>query len=88
MKVSNLFADMEPRGPNEAFTTILARPGVRIERIVSQGHATPADAPYEQAEDEWVMLVRGAARRWLLGAGAPAHALRNSATESQCRQGT
>ena len=69
MKVSNLIANLAPRGPDEAFTTILERPGVRIERIVSHGHTTPADSPYDQAGDEWVLLVQGAARLWLDGAG-------------------
>ena len=36
--------------------------GVRIERIVSRGHASAPDAWYEQVEDEFVLLVQGAAR--------------------------
>jgi cupin 2 domain-containing protein len=72
MKVSNLLADLAPHGPDEALATILERPGVRIERIVSYGHTTPADTPYDQAGDEWVLLVQGAARLWLDGAGESA----------------
>lgn len=34
---------------------------VRLERIVSGGHASPAGFWYEQDEDEWVMLLRGEA---------------------------
>jgi len=67
--VSNLLADLALLGPDESFATILERPGVRIERIVSHGQTTPADAPYDQAGDEWVLLVQGAARLWLDGAG-------------------
>jgi len=67
--VTNLFADLAPHGPDEAYSTLLERPGVRIERIVSHGHATPSDAPYEQPGDEWVLLVQGAARLWLDGTG-------------------
>ena len=69
MKLPNLSSDLPEPGPDETFEAILERPGVRIERIVSQGHATPTEAPYEQAEDEWVMLVKGAARLWLDGGG-------------------
>ena len=36
--------------------------GVRVERIVSRGHASAPDAWYEQLEDEFVLLVQGAAR--------------------------
>lgn len=67
-QVSNLLAGLPAPGLDEAFETLLARPGVRIERIVSHGQATPADAPYQQAWDEWVLLVAGAARLWLEGA--------------------
>ena len=69
MKVRSLFSDLPEAGPEEEFATILDRPGVRIERIVSHGHATPVDTPFDQAEDEWVLLVRGAARLWIEGIG-------------------
>ncbi|MGZ8311928.1 MAG: cupin domain-containing protein [Allosphingosinicella sp.] len=58
-------AELPAPGPDEQFLTLLARPGVKIERIVSHGHVTPGDAADEQAGDEWVMLVEGAARLWL-----------------------
>jgi cupin 2 domain-containing protein len=63
--IGNLHSNLPERGPDEDLATILENQGVRIERIVSYGHVTPSDRPYEQAEDEWVMLVRGAARLWL-----------------------
>ena len=69
MKVSSLLSDLPAAGPVEDFANILDRPGVRIERIVSHGHATPADTPYDQGEDEWVLLVRGGARLWIEGTG-------------------
>lgn len=34
----------------------------RIERIVSRGHSTAPGSWYEQEQDEWVLLVTGAAR--------------------------
>lgn len=36
--------------------------GVRVERIVSQGHVTPPGQWYDQDWDEWVSLLSGAAR--------------------------
>lgn len=63
----NLLAKLPPPSAEEDFATLLDRPGVRIERIVSHGHVTPPDAPYEQAQDEWVLMVAGAARLWLEG---------------------
>ena len=58
---ANLLADLPDAGAGEAFTELLRRPGIRIERIVSQGQATPQDAPMVQDRDEWVLLLEGAA---------------------------
>jgi cupin 2 domain-containing protein len=38
---ANLFADLPPRLHQELFTTLLDSRRVRIERIVSHGHASP-----------------------------------------------
>lgn len=57
----NLLNDLPAGANEEVFTEILSRPGVRIERIVSTGQATPADKPYRQEHDEWVLLLAGAA---------------------------
>jgi cupin 2 domain-containing protein len=58
----NLSADL-PKGPEvaEHIETLLARPGLRIERIVSTGQASPPGFWYEQADAEWVLLVSGEA---------------------------
>ena len=41
--------------------SLLSGSGVRLERIISAGHATPADSWYDQDDDEWVALLRGEA---------------------------
>lgn len=61
VRLANLFAKLPAARRSEAFTELLARPGVRIERIVSRGQATPADAPMRQDQDEWVLLLQGEA---------------------------
>jgi mannose-6-phosphate isomerase-like protein (cupin superfamily) len=61
VKVENLLAGLPAAKRAEAFTELVARPGVRVERIVSRGQATPEDAPMVQAQDEWVVLLEGAA---------------------------
>ncbi len=58
---ANLLADLPDAGAGEVFTALLRRPGIRIERIVSRGQATPEDAPMVQDWDEWVLLLEGAA---------------------------
>jgi cupin 2 domain-containing protein len=67
--VINLFDDPAPRADGEVFTQVLAREGVRIERIVSTGQATPADQPFRQAHDEWVLLLAGSAALRIEGEG-------------------
>jgi len=61
--VINLFAELPDHADEEMFTEVLSRPGVRIERIVSTGQFTPADKPYRQGHDEWVLLLAGSAGR-------------------------
>ena len=48
--------------PAELTTVLVEAAGLRIERIVSRAHASMPDAWYEQVEDEFVLLVQGAAR--------------------------
>lgn len=55
--------------PDELITTLCASPGARIERIVSRGHRSPAGFWYDQAQDEFVLLVQGAARLEVEGRG-------------------
>lgn len=53
----------------ERFDTLTRRGAVRIERIVSTGQASPDGFWYDQGWDEFVLLVAGAARLTLDGAG-------------------
>lgn len=57
----NLFADLPEPGAEEHFETLFASQTVRVERIVSDGQASPPDFWFDQADDEWVMVVRGEA---------------------------
>jgi cupin 2 domain-containing protein len=65
----NFFDDLPVHANEEIFTEVLAKEGVRIERIVSTGQSTPADKPYCQEHDEWVLLLAGAAGLWIEGDG-------------------
>lgn len=59
---TRLLAALPSALDQERFETLLERPGLRIERIVSCGQASPADFWYDQDEGEWVLLLSGAAR--------------------------
>lgn len=60
-KSGNLFDSVARNLPEEAFEVLLARDDVKLERIVSTGHATPPGDWYDQPQAEWVLLVRGGA---------------------------
>lgn len=62
MKQGNVLADLDAlQGPDERFDQLLAAGSVRVERIVSTGQASPPGFWYDQDEDEWVVLLAGAA---------------------------
>ncbi len=57
----NLFAGTASRADAERITRLLVSPAVTIERIVSTGQASPPGFWYDQAWDEWVLLLTGSA---------------------------
>ncbi|HMC64237.1 MAG TPA: cupin domain-containing protein [Gemmataceae bacterium] len=59
---SNLFADLPQRLPDELFQTVLDAASLRIERIISHGHASPEGCWHDQNQHEFVVLLKGAAR--------------------------
>jgi cupin 2 domain-containing protein len=61
-QLRNLFADLPNSLPVELFETLLSTADLRIERIVSHGHASPEGFWYDQDQHEWVLLVSGVAR--------------------------
>jgi len=58
---ANLFTDLPANLPKELVTTLLQAADVRIERIVSHGHASPEGFWYDQGQSEWVIVLQGAA---------------------------
>ena len=58
----NLFDDLPRQLPEEVITKLLEAGGVRIERIISQGHVSPPDFWYDQDWPEWVVVLKGAAK--------------------------
>lgn len=58
-KPSNFFADIPEYAEKELFSTLLKHENCHIERIVSYGQASPDGFWYDQAWDEWVLLLEG-----------------------------
>jgi len=67
----NLFNDIPAALQEEFFQTLAESGTVRIERIVSDGHATPQGEWYDQEWDEWVLLVSGGATLQFEGDAGP-----------------
>ncbi|HKO46325.1 MAG TPA: cupin domain-containing protein [Polyangiaceae bacterium] len=61
MLPNNLFASMPDATVGEVMTPLVTCSGVRFERIVSHGQASPEGFWYDQAEREFVLLVQGRA---------------------------
>jgi cupin 2 domain-containing protein len=59
--VFNLFENVPNSLDDEQFLELVRSPHVSIERIVSTGHTTPRDTWCDQPENEWVVVLQGAA---------------------------
>ncbi|MGE0715769.1 MAG: cupin domain-containing protein [Alphaproteobacteria bacterium] len=66
----NLLSPLPPAAAGEHVDALLHGPGIRLERIVSHGQASPEGFWYDQDEDEWVMVLSGAARLTIAGEAA------------------
>ncbi len=58
----NLLASLPAAQVEEQVERLVGGPDFRIERIVSTGQASPSGFWYDQADDEFVVLLAGAAR--------------------------
>lgn len=61
LQSGNLFQSLPGDPGREQFETLLTAAGFRLERIVSHGQATPEGEWYDQAQEEWVVLLSGEA---------------------------
>ncbi len=58
----NLLSELPTELSAELMEDLVRHDGVRIERIVSTGQASPPGFWYDQDENEWVLLLSGIAR--------------------------
>jgi cupin 2 domain-containing protein len=61
MVKQNLFTDIPANVTEEIFQTLVQSDNVRIERIISQGQASPENFWYDQQQNEWVVVLKGSA---------------------------
>jgi cupin 2 domain-containing protein len=60
--MANLFTDIPSTLPEELIAVLAENQHVRVERIVSAGHASPEGFWYDQEENEWVVVLQGEAK--------------------------
>ena len=61
MRLHNIFQSLPAFQTAEVFEPLVDTPGLTLERIVSNGQATPPGEWYDQDHDEWVMVLTGSA---------------------------
>ena len=61
MKSNNIFSLIPADLNQEWVETLLENKDMCIERIVSKGHVSPASGWYDQAKNEWVVVLQGEA---------------------------
>ncbi len=59
MNISNIFSNIQKKVPDEVFETLLQTQQFKIEKIISQGHATAKEEWYDQDKNEWVLVLKG-----------------------------
>ena len=67
----NLYEALPAGQAEEQFLDLLRRPGLRIERIVSTGQASPPGFWYDQPQGEWIVVLQGSASLVFDGEAAP-----------------
>lgn len=60
--VTNLLGSLPDATAGEITEALVTAQGVRLERIVSHGQASPPGFWYDQHEAEWVVVLSGSAR--------------------------
>ena len=67
----NILSSLPRNAAQEEISTLLATSNLRVERIVSHGHASPEGFWYDQDWAEWVIVVQGSAELLFDGESAP-----------------
>lgn len=61
MQVNNIFKNIPTQFEEEIIENLVSKNGLKVQRIVSYGHVTQEFQWYDQDDNEWVILLKGAA---------------------------
>ena len=59
--MQNIFKNLPKELSSEVFEILASSETVKIERIISKGHTSPATGWYDQDQNEWVIVLKGEA---------------------------
>lgn len=62
MELNNIFESIPDNLNEEVFNKLLQNKTIKIERIISKGHISPEKGWYDQALNEWLIILKGRAR--------------------------
>jgi cupin 2 domain-containing protein len=69
--MNNLFGDLPISLPEEVVEVLVEGQGVRIERVISTGQASPEGFWFDQRRAEWVAVLKGEAELLFEGDDEP-----------------
>lgn len=61
IKSGNIYRNSRETEAEELVDQLLSKNNIKIERIVSKGHSSPASGWYDQSDNEWVIVLKGEA---------------------------
>lgn len=61
MQTDNIYKNIPQHLDQEIFKCLVQGENIKIERIISRGHVSPASGWYDQDQNEWVIVLKGSA---------------------------
>lgn len=61
MELKNIFESIPDNLDKEISEKLIQNKDIKIERIISKGHTSPESGWYDQAQNEWVIILKGEA---------------------------
>ncbi|VAW67648.1 hypothetical protein MNBD_GAMMA08-3049 [hydrothermal vent metagenome] len=62
MQINNVFSNIPENINQEIIEVLLQSKNIKIEKIISKGQCSPATGWYDQAQNEWVIVLKGEAK--------------------------
>ena len=71
MDTNNIYSDIPDKVSEEIFEELASSKNLKIEKIISNGQASPDGFWYNQDRNEWIILLKGSAGLLIEGSDKP-----------------